>query len=101
MPWSLAYRLSPFIRLLQSLLNRLPVDDIPDRRKVLGLAVLVLQVVGVLPRIDTQERGVLAHHRVLVGVCPDLHLARLVILHEPRPATALDAGQRGVEFGLE
>jgi hypothetical protein len=55
----------------------------------------------VLPSIDPQKRRELAHHGVLVRIRPDEDLSRLVILDQPRPSAALDAGQRGVEFGLE
>jgi hypothetical protein len=65
---------------LQPLLDRLPINHVPDRREVLRLPVLVLQVVRMLPRINTQERRELPHDRVLVGVRPDLDLARLVVL---------------------
>lgn len=42
---------------LESLGNSLPVDDIPNCAEVLGLSVLILQVVGVLPGIDTKQRN--------------------------------------------
>ena len=32
--------------------DRLPVDDIPEGRDVIGPAVLVVEVVGVLPPVD-------------------------------------------------
>src|ERR1700738_5188541 len=35
----------------------LPVPDVPDRFEELGLAVLVLQVEGVLPRVENEERN--------------------------------------------
>lgn len=87
--------------LLESLLHSVPVDNVPHRAEVLGLPVLVLQVVRMLPGIDAQQRRVLAHNRVLVSIGPDLKQAGLVVLDEPRPPTALDAGERGVELGLE
>ena len=34
-----------------------PVDDVPPRVDVVGAAVLVLQVVGVLPHVDAQQRS--------------------------------------------
>jgi hypothetical protein len=67
--------------LLQPLLSRLPVNNIPNSREVLRLAVLVLQVVRVLPGINTKNRTELAYHGVLVGVCLDTDVARLHILH--------------------
>ena len=54
-----------------------------------------------LPRVNTQKWRVLAHNRVLVGVRPDLDLARLAVLDKPRPSAPLDTCQRGVELGLE
>jgi len=33
-----------------------PVDYVPPRVDVVGTAVLVLQVVGVLPHVDAQQR---------------------------------------------
>jgi hypothetical protein len=45
-----------------------PVDHVPPRADVIGTAVLILQVVGVLPNVETDD-GVLAFHDrvVLVG----------------------------------
>lgn len=86
---------------LETLLGGLPVKDIPDGLEVLGLAVLVLEVVCVLPCIDTQDGSVLADNWVLVCVCLDQDLASLVVLHEPCPATALDTRKRCVELPLE
>jgi hypothetical protein len=54
-----------------------------------------------LPSIDTQQRCVLAHNWVLVGISLNLNLSSLVVLDEPRPSTALDTGKSGVELGLE
>lgn len=86
---------------LETLLRGLPVKDIPDGLEVLGLAVLILQVVCMLPRIDTQNGSVLADNWVLVCVGLDQDLAGLVVLHEPCPATALDTRKRCVELALE
>lgn len=55
-----------FFPLLEALLSSLPVDNVPDGVKVLGLAVLVLQVVGVLPGVDSEDRSELADNGVLV-----------------------------------
>ena len=87
--------------LLQSTLHRLPVNDIPNGAKVLGLAVLILQIIRMFPSIHAQQRRELPHHRVLIGICADLNLTRLIVLHKPCPATALDTGQRSVEFSFE
>ena len=89
------------ITLLQPLLSRLPVDNVPDGREVLSLAVLVLKVVCVLPSVNAENRAELADHGVLVGVCLDADVAGLHVLHQPCPAGALDAGESGVELALQ
>lgn len=86
---------------LESLLHHLPVDHIPDGTEVLGLAVLVLQVIGMLPSINTQQWCVLANNRILVGICANLDLSSLVILYEPCPSASLDTSEGGVELCLE
>jgi hypothetical protein len=87
--------------LLESLLRRLPVNHIPYSLEVLRLPVLVLQVIGMLPSINTQEWCELSNHWVLVGICSDKHLSCLVVFYKPCPTTALDSCKRGIEFGLE
>ena len=107
--------------LLEALLSSLPVDDVPDSTKVLGLAVLVLKailslallflaspdplpdinlLVSMLPCINTQDRPELSNNWVLVGVCLDTNRAGLSILDQPRPAASLNTRQCGVEFLL-
>lgn len=87
--------------LLQPLLSSLPVDNVPDGREVLGLAVLVLKVVCVLPGVNAEDGTELADHGVLVGVGLDANVAGLHVLHQPGPAGALDAGEGGVELALQ
>ena len=41
-----------------SLLSLLVVDDVPDSLEVVGLDVLVLEVEGVLPDVDTDDGDV-------------------------------------------
>lgn len=67
--------------LLESLLGRLPVDNIPDSAEVFGLAVLVLKVVCVLPRVNSEQGAELANDRILVRICSDLNGASLGVLH--------------------
>jgi len=94
-------KLSHIVDLLQPLLSRLPVDNVPDGREVLGLAVLVLKVVCVLPGVNAENGAELADHGVLVGVCLDADVASLHVLNQPCPAGALDAGESGVELALQ
>ena len=85
----------------EALLHSLPVDNLPDGLEVLGLAVLVLEVVGVLPGVDAEEGLVVAGDGVLVGAGDDGEVARGLVLDEPGPAGALDAGEGGVGLLLE
>ena len=87
--------------LLQSALNSLPVNHIPNRTEILRLAVLILQVIRMLPSIDTQQRRELAYDRVLVGICTDQDLTSFVVFDEPGPAAALDTCESGVELCFE
>jgi hypothetical protein len=87
--------------LLQSSLHSLPVDHIPNSIKVFCLAILILQVVRMLPSINTQQRGELAYNWILVCICADQDLTRFVIFDEPSPAAALNTGERGIEFALK
>ena len=54
-----------------------------------------------LPGVDTKDGAELANDRVLVGVGLDADVAGLHVLHQPRPAGALDASERGVELALQ
>jgi len=69
-------RISTPSRLVPSrepLLGGLPVDHVPDVLEVLCLAVLVLEVVGVLPGIDTQDGLELSDDGVLVLLRANQH----------------------------
>jgi len=88
----------------QALLGHLPVDDLPDVRKVLGSSVLVVHVVGVLPDVDADdghEVGADVRHWVLVeGFTVGENVSTLVV-HEPSPAGALNVSGALVESVFE
>src|SRR4026208_2305792 len=68
-----------------------PVDDVPPCRDVVGTAVLVLQVVGVLPDVEPENRLLAVHDRVvLVGRALDRQLAAVVDQPGPPAAEAAD-----------
>ena len=88
--------------LLEPLSHRVPVDDVPPRREVVRAAVLVVEVVGVLPDVDAEERHLALHQRrVLVRRRLDGEPA--AVGDEPRPAAAeaLDAGVVDLSFMLD
>src|SRR6478736_5919040 len=79
----------------EALVHLAPVHHVPPRRDVIRPLVLVLQVVGVLPDVESEDRLLAFHERiVLVGRAGDRQLPALV--HEPRPTRAEppDAGRR-------
>ena len=85
----------------------LPGDNIPESLEVIRAAVLVVEVVGVLPDVDTNDGFALgtgdglAHEgRVLIGGGDDLELLRGSD-DEPGPATAKTSEAGGFELGLE
>src|SRR5690606_5693566 len=78
-----------------------PVDRVPPLADVVRAAVLVLEVVGVLPDVDAEERLEALHHRgILVRQTDDVGVA-LGVEDEPRPAGAELAGGGLVEGLLE
>src|SRR5437660_1700680 len=72
----------------QPLCDLVPVHYVPPRRDIVGSLVLVLEVIGVLPDIETEERGLAFHERaVLVGRRVNAQLT-CTIFDEPRPAAS-------------
>ena len=87
--------------LLEALGHVAPVDDLPDGAEVLRLAVLVLQVVGVLPGVNAHERLEVTGDGVLVGAGDKTEGARGLVLDEPGPAGTLNAGEGSVGLLFE
>ena len=86
---------------LQALIDFVPIDNIPPRRQIFGAAIVVFQVVGMLPDIVAENgEQTLGKRVVLIRGGDDLHFAAL-FSGEPNPAAAelFDAGI--VEFGLK
>jgi hypothetical protein len=83
------------------LLHLLPINHLPDSLEVLGLAVLILQVVGVLPGVDAEQGLEGADDGVLVGVGSNGDIMGVLVADEPDPATALEGGEGLVEGVLE
>src|SRR4028118_860059 len=80
-----------------------PVDHVPERVYVLQASVAVLEVVGVLPRVQPQDRDLLLHQRRVL-VRRRLYRERAVGLDDqPRPPRAKqgDRGRGGGELLLE
>src|ERR1035438_7753349 len=80
-----------------------PVDNVPPGGEIVGAAVLVLQIVGVLPDVVEQDGIVaLGEGRVLVGRGDDLELAAGEAQPAPAGAELLGGGLvEGLLEGLE
>src|ERR1039458_10333181 len=77
---------------VEALFDFRPVDHIPPSRNIVGPAVLIVQVVGVLPPVQAHHRELAFHHRaILVGGGKDIQLA--VGFHQPSPAGAEARGR--------
>src|SRR5450759_596495 len=82
-------------------LDRGPVEGVEPRRDVVGPLVLVLEVVSVLPHVDSEDGSQAFHVRaVLVGIALDGQLAVLVD-DQPCPAAPELAQPRLLEQLLE
>lgn len=78
-----------------------PVDDRPEGLEVGGAAVLVVQVVGVLPYVEGEEGLEAVGYRIVcIGALEDGQFAILVGC-EPHPSAAEEANAFGFEIGLE
>lgn len=86
---------------MEPLRHGLPVDDVPDGAEVFGLAVLVLQIVGVLPGINSQQRDQVASNRVLVCTGYKRQSAAVLVFGQPGPSAALNTGEGSVGLFLE
>ncbi len=89
------------VAMLVAMSNLIPVDHVPPGGEVVGAAILVLEIVGMLPDIVTHYREHTVHQRaVLVGCGDDLEFATPVE-HEPCPSRAKALDARIVKGGLE
>src|SRR3954466_5902468 len=88
------------VRGVEALRHLVPVDHVPPRLEVVRALVLVLEVVGVLPDVDPDQRRLPGRdRRVLVRGAR--HGETAAVVHEPRPAAAELADARGVHLLLE
>src|SRR6478672_3357781 len=88
------------VRGVETLRDLVPVDHVPPRLEVVRALVLVLEVVGVLPHVDPDQRRLSrGDRRVLVGRARHGELGAVV--HQPGPAAAELPDARGVHLLLE
>ena len=71
---------------IHTALYHLPVDNLPYTFDMLGAAILIVEIIGVLPNIYSEERfHAVAHGIVAIVTAHNVELATLV-LGEPHPA---------------
>src|SRR5689334_14688322 len=88
-------QLSEFLR------HGIPIDHVPPRGHVVRTLVLVLQVVRVLPDVESEQRLLTFHQRiVLIRRARDRELA-VALVDQPRPARPESTRRRGGELLLE
>src|SRR5688572_29975722 len=84
----------------ECLVHPVPIHHVPPRGDVVRTTVLVLQVIGVLPDIETEHRFLAVHQRiVLVRRAGDRHLT--AVGNQPHPAAAETARPSLAPFRLE
>src|SRR6266849_9381608 len=85
----------------EQLVDILPVHQVIDPRlQIIRTAIAIIDVVGVLPDVDAEDRGGAMDQRVLaIGRLGNLELA--VLRRQPRPARTELADAGGGEIALE
>src|SRR5699024_5709193 len=79
-----------------------PVDDVPPGLDVVGLDVLVVEVEGVLPHVELQNRGAAELDiRLLVLELLDEEVSAELVVDEHGPSGALDRRRGGGEVLTE
>src|SRR6266496_6289351 len=83
------------------LYDGVPIHHVPPSFKVIGAAVLVLEIVGVLPDVDTEDRRVAIHQgTVLIWRRNNFELS-ILVFNQPRPAAAKTAHASSSKFLFE
>src|SRR3954471_2231576 len=88
--------------LVEQGLDVFPVHEVLDKRlQIVGTAVAIVDVVGVLPDVAAEDRGGAVHQRILaVRGLSDLELAVLDLEPAPAGAELADAGRLEVRLEL-
>src|SRR5206468_1095967 len=75
--------------------DRVPIHHVPPSLEVIGTTVLVLEIVGMLPHVDAEDRRVAIHQRTILVWRRNNFELSVLILDEPRPAAAEPAHSGG------
>src|SRR6266487_5490706 len=91
----------PTSALLVTVRNRIPVDYIPPSVQILGTAILVLKIVGILPDIVTHHRIHTAHERAVLISCRDDLQFSIRVKHKPCPTRSETLGASIIKSRFE
>mmetsp|Transcript_163786 Transcript_163786/g.314623 ORF Transcript_163786/g.314623 Transcript_163786/m.314623 type:complete len:208 (-) Transcript_163786:464-1087(-) len=86
--------------------NFIPVDDIEESRDILWAAILVLQIVGMLPDVNAHDGDQTCfsgtfHKRVILVGCGDYFHIAILRDSQPRPARTKNTSSCRAELSLE
>ena len=100
-----SYMILQFHSFLIAPRDLIPVDDVEESGDVVETAVLVVQVIGLLPHVQAQDRratrksGKATHTRmILIGAAFDQQLALFPALARPPAPTEANLGRLGEAF---
>src|SRR6185503_4106740 len=80
--------------------HHVPVNNVPPRLEVISAPVLILQVIGVLPHIDPDNRRIAVHQRAVL-IWRGNYFEPSTLPDQPCPSTPEAAHTRGAEFFLK
>src|SRR4051812_4638078 len=97
------YSATPFRSVLGAVVLRdlSPIHHIPPGLDVIGPAILVIEIIGVFPDIDAEQRGIALHQRAILVWCRSHFELSALVLDQPGPAAAETTGAGRGEFFLE
>lgn len=99
-PTALAFFLRLGFELVESFAHEAPVDNLLESLEILHSAILILQIVGVFPHVDSEERSASGGKwTVLVGRCFDFEFA--VTQGQPGPTATEHFQGDGLKFLLQ
>src|SRR5215470_15536322 len=81
--------------------HRIPIYHVPPGFDVIGPAVLIFEIISVLPNIEAQDRRVPVHQRVVLIWSRNDFEFFVLILDQPRPAAAKTSCASGSQFLFE
>src|SRR5690606_39209033 len=70
------------------LVCKVPVDHVAEGLDIIGAWILILQVVGMLPDIDTDDRRQPLRETAILIVQPDNGELAVAVFHQPGPAAS-------------